>query len=888
MKAGKICAALCAAIMFAGTAFATENVLKFEPIGGGKFIYCNNPEELGREDLADDGDTPEFLMNNSNLTPDRYRIYISHFNRITKNDDSGNTYPGENVYFDVVFTAKRDCTVKVMRTAFEIPENITTYLNYETIKTEDTWSGLYACADLLGESIYTLHSDKVFTPKVQEEHPVELKKGERFFLSEFIEGYEGVPYPKHVLMAADFEIEYGSADVDVFAARKRETGADGKPYYPDVDFENCGYGIYKRGRTHKGIADSLPASAAEVEYEITESTKDGAYIPLRIFNEYYPEGNLVTEWTTNLNPQDDMYAKNLTDGSNILPLKYVDDSKLDYYGEAVPEKMRDNVWIFDNSHSDTIEYPGEECGMLNSEYIPNYELKTDSDNTGYACSMGNYGVTLWYNLKITNNSSRTRYLDYLVNTAANVIVEVKDKDGNYLQPIISKGQTAEIKTDTMASVPLPCGEVTEFSIGMTLPVQNYGGQRQRFRISDEKTEPEFKENNQIKPIFSKNTDGIDVEKAVAKADEKTQKSFGGNEKDLTVVKTDTGYAVYYSATEGNPWYYGYYWQITGRIFILDAGFNIIKEIYPGSQPIEMSFSGGRLYVKTIANGSFVIDENYELQPFDSYILPRNSAFTEVLAKDNKVTVSKDGQNFYPVEFQKSAPLYVEKCGDLFYYAEANHAGASADGIYWQCFDGKVSQVSSKDDIFSINGGDVVFSFEKTPSVLLNKAWLGFDSPTYVKNGRIYVPMRFIFEKLGMRVMFNAESGETVVFSENALMKFKTGELLAEINGKKVSMEAGPEIYMDRMYIPLRFLIENAGYDVAWDSDTLFASINGYVGKMPGDAEILGNISAVIFEDVYTDKDSDTEKSEKSQEDNQKTEDNTADLTNNESRTDDLY
>ena len=55
------------------------NELKFEPAGGGKFIYCNNPEGI-EDDVLLNGDVPVWIMNNENLEPDNYYIYLSHRN----------------------------------------------------------------------------------------------------------------------------------------------------------------------------------------------------------------------------------------------------------------------------------------------------------------------------------------------------------------------------------------------------------------------------------------------------------------------------------------------------------------------------------------------------------------------------------------------------------------------------------------------------------------------------------------------------------------------------------------------------------------------------------------------------------------------------------------
>ena len=60
--------------------------------------------------------------------------------------------------------------------------------------------------------------------------------------------------------------------------------------------------------------------------------KDGEYIKNKVFNQYQPDGYVTDAWCTNLNPQDDIWSKDISVQSDLLTLTYKDDSKLDYYG----------------------------------------------------------------------------------------------------------------------------------------------------------------------------------------------------------------------------------------------------------------------------------------------------------------------------------------------------------------------------------------------------------------------------------------------------------------------------------------------------------------------------------------------------------------------------
>ena len=90
--------------------------LVFKPSGGGKYIYCNNAEAVFADAMAD-GDNPVYIMNNEALGPDRYYLYISHFNFV--NFDTGEG--GFDTELDVRITAREDSTLSVERTGFDTP-----------------------------------------------------------------------------------------------------------------------------------------------------------------------------------------------------------------------------------------------------------------------------------------------------------------------------------------------------------------------------------------------------------------------------------------------------------------------------------------------------------------------------------------------------------------------------------------------------------------------------------------------------------------------------------------------------------------------------------------------------------------------------------------------
>ena len=60
--------------LFMGINVSAEELM-FQPVGGGKFIYCNNQEGIFDTTLLN-GENPTYIMNNENLTEDV--IYFTH------------------------------------------------------------------------------------------------------------------------------------------------------------------------------------------------------------------------------------------------------------------------------------------------------------------------------------------------------------------------------------------------------------------------------------------------------------------------------------------------------------------------------------------------------------------------------------------------------------------------------------------------------------------------------------------------------------------------------------------------------------------------------------------------------------------------------------------
>ncbi len=580
--------------------FAAE--LNFDFAGDGKFIYCNNPEGIEDDGLMN-GKNPSYIMNNEALSPGTYYLYLSHVNY------TGSGKRGYDIELDVEMTASSDeCVYTVKNAAFETAD-VTAYMqNGSWIKEENDWGYLNCCAKMLGKPICNIYGEDFYYPYADGEFTAKSfksAKNETNWLSSVTPDYRKVHFYQPVHMQAIIIIEKGSLNLNVCAFKSGENIGDRSGFNP-----NASFGSYKRDKTVKGIADTMPIAKADLEYTIDDTVSHETALPVTIRNQYVPDGNTVTQWLTNLNPQADAWSKKTLAQSDMLYLKYKDSSKLDFYGENIPENLRSDIWSFDVFHSDTSKYePSFNTGNA-ADYSPNFILGTDRINDSYACNLGNYGVTASYSLKVTNNGNKTRYFEYVVTTASNVIVYATDKNGDFTHAY-SKKYLAEPKSDVMESVELPPNQTTEFTLNLILPVNFNGGIKNQFIISDvSNNHPSYDDfadkapvRNAYSPIF-----GEYLSLLKQQLPQDVYQKFDGNFDSFEATEGNGKYLIRWCAWDGKPYYYYNGWNFNNTVYVLDSDFNLINEYSFGALPVAASFDGSAFFIKT-AEGKFFKSSN---------------------------------------------------------------------------------------------------------------------------------------------------------------------------------------------------------------------------------------------------------------------------------------
>jgi hypothetical protein len=117
-------------------------------------------------------------------------------------------------------------------------------------------------------------------------------------------------------------------------------------------------------------------------------------------------------------------------------------------------------------------------------------------------------------------------------------------------------------------------------------------------------------------------------------------------------------------------------------------------------------------------------------------------------------------------------------------------------------------------------------------VVLNGQPLPLDPAPREHAGRVFVPLRAIFESLGASVVYDA--GTINATRGSTTIGLRIGSTHSTVNGDPYALDVAPFIYGETTFVPLRFVASSLGASVDYDANTRIVSIDLASGPASGE------------------------------------------------------
>ena len=110
------------------------------------------------------------------------------------------------------------------------------------------------------------------------------------------------------------------------------------------------------------------------------------------------------------------------------------------------------------------------------------------------------------------------------------------------------------------------------------------------------------------------------------------------------------------------------------------------------------------------------------------------------------------------------------------------------------------------------------------TIVVNGQTLNFDQPPVERAGRVFVPLRGVFERLGASVVY--ASGQINATGNNRNIALHIGSNQATVNGQPVTVDVAPFLVGARTLVPLRFIAQSLGATVNYNDSSRTVAITG--------------------------------------------------------------
>lgn len=130
-------------------------------------------------------------------------------------------------------------------------------------------------------------------------------------------------------------------------------------------------------------------------------------------------------------------------------------------------------------------------------------------------------------------------------------------------------------------------------------------------------------------------------------------------------------------------------------------------------------------------------------------------------------------------------------------------------------------------------------FAQTPiQVIVDGTVVSLTPPPLIAGGRVLVPLRGVFERIEALVEWKRLTQTVVVLRPGLYVELRVGARTASVNGTPVPLDTPARMVRGRVFIPLRFVSEALGVVVVWRAaDRTVVIATKTAGPVQGDVAV---------------------------------------------------
>lgn len=111
-------------------------------------------------------------------------------------------------------------------------------------------------------------------------------------------------------------------------------------------------------------------------------------------------------------------------------------------------------------------------------------------------------------------------------------------------------------------------------------------------------------------------------------------------------------------------------------------------------------------------------------------------------------------------------------------------------------------------------------FLPVESIIARGRNIKFDTPPVIKDGRTLIPVRAVSEAFGADVTWDPLLRTVTITRGETEIVLEIDSIGAMVNGEESTLDVPPEIMGGRTVVPLRFVLEEMGWECKWDGENI--------------------------------------------------------------------